>query len=204
VQVLDIDQAALARGMETVARNYGVSVSRGRLTQAEMDARLARITAVTSYEAIGQADVVVEAVFEDLALKQRIFETLDAVDPFGDLERHTSGRLADVAFDAAAVPAVAALLPRLVRPAGRIGLVGTYARPVELDLQAILFKELTVLGNRVYQPADIDAALRMLADGPAAFRPLISEVVGLDEASAAFARLRAGEGVKYLVATGGR
>jgi hypothetical protein len=33
----------------------------------------------------------------------------------------------------------------------------------ELDLQAILFKELTVLGNRVYQPADIDAALRMLA-----------------------------------------
>ena len=70
------------------------------------------------------------------------------------------GRLADVAFDAAAVPAVAALLPRLVRPAGRIGLVGTYGRPVELDLQAVLFRELTVLGNRVYQPADIDAALR--------------------------------------------
>ena len=132
------------------------------------------------------------------------FDTLDTVDPFGDLERLTSGRLADVAFDAAAVPAVAALLPRLVRPAGRIGLVGTYARPVELDLQAILFKELTVLGNRVYQPADIDAALRMLADDPAAFRPLISDVVGLDEAPAAFARLRAGDGVKYLVATGGR
>ncbi len=79
VQVLDIDRAALDRGMETVARNYGVSVSRGRLTQEEMDARLARITAVTSYDAIGQADIVIEAVFEDLALKQQIFETLDAV-----------------------------------------------------------------------------------------------------------------------------
>jgi threonine dehydrogenase-like Zn-dependent dehydrogenase len=91
------------------------------------------------------------------------------------------------------------------RPAGWAHRPRRHLRaPVELDLQAILFKELTVLGNRVYQPADIDAALRMLADGPAAFRPLISEVVGLDEAPAAFARLRAGEGVKYLVATGGR
>ena len=130
------------------------------------------------------------------------FETLDAADPVRDLERRTSGWLADVVFDAAAVPAVAADLPRLVRPAGRIGLVGTYGRPVELDLQAVLFRELTLIGNRVYQPADIDAALQMLAADPSAFKPLISAVVGLDEAPAAFARLRAGEGVKYLVATG--
>ena len=132
------------------------------------------------------------------------FDTLDAADPVGDLERRTSGWLADVAFDAAAAPAVAAILPRLVRPAGRIALVGTYGRPTEVDLQAILFKELTLLGNRVYQPADIDAGLEMLAADPAVFRPLISDVVGLDEAPAAFARLRAGEGVKYLVATGWR
>jgi (R,R)-butanediol dehydrogenase / meso-butanediol dehydrogenase / diacetyl reductase len=130
------------------------------------------------------------------------FETLDPADPLGDLERRTSGGLADVAFDAAAVPAVAALLPRLVRPAGRIGLVGTYGRPVELDLQAVLFRELTLLGNRVYRPRDIDAALEMLAADPALFRPLVSDVVDLSGAPGAFARLRAGEGVKYLVATG--
>lgn len=130
------------------------------------------------------------------------FDTLDALDPLEDLERRTSGWLADVVFDAAAAPAVAALLPRLVRPAGRIGLVGTYGRPVELDLQAVLFRELNLIGNRVYQPGDIDAALTMLADDPASFRPMISDVVSLDEAPAAFARLRTGQGVKYLVRTG--
>lgn len=129
------------------------------------------------------------------------FETLDIEDPLGDLARRTDGWLADVAFDAAAVPAVAALLPRLVRPAGRIGLVGTYGRPVELDLQAVLFRELTIVGNRVYEPADIDAALVILADDPASFRPLITEVVALDRAPAAFDRLRAGDGVKFLVST---
>ncbi len=130
------------------------------------------------------------------------FETLDIEDPVADLARRTDGWLADIAFDAAAVPAVAALLPRLVRPAGRIGLVGTYGRPVELDLQAVLFRELTIVGNRVYEPADIDAALAILADDPASFRPLITEVVALDGAPAAFDRLRAGDGVKFLVSTG--
>ena len=127
------------------------------------------------------------------------FDTLDTEDPLADLGRRTDGWLADVAFDAAAVPAVAALLPQLVRPAGRIGLVGTYSRPVELDLQAVLFRELTIVGNRVYEPGDIDAALAILADDPAAFRPLITEVVALDRAPAAFDRLRAGDGVKFLV-----
>ena len=127
---------------------------------------------------------------------------LDADDPVGDLERRTEGRLADVAFDAAAAPAVAAVLPRLVRPAGRIGLVGTYGRPVEVDLQAILFRELTLLGNRVYRPTDIDTALSLLAADPERFRPLVSDVVPLTEAPRAVERLRAGEGVKYIVTTG--
>lgn len=130
------------------------------------------------------------------------FDILDAEDPISDLHRRTAGWLADVAFDAAAAPAVAAVLPRLVRPAGRISLVGTYSRPVELDLQAVLFKELTLIGNRVYRPADIDSALAMLAADPELFRPLITEVVPLDRAPAVFDRLRAGDGVKYLVATG--
>ena len=105
-------------------------------------------------------------------------------------------------FDAAAAPAVAAILPQLVRPAGRIGLVGTYGRPVKIDLQAIVFRELTLLGNRVYRPADIDAALGILAADPEQFRPLVSAVVPLTEAPRAIERLRAGEGVKYVVTTG--
>jgi 2-desacetyl-2-hydroxyethyl bacteriochlorophyllide A dehydrogenase len=127
------------------------------------------------------------------------FEVLDADDPVEDLGRRTDGWMADAAFDAAAAPAVAAILPRLVRPAGRIGLVGTYGRPVELDLQAVLFAELTLLGNRVYRPADIDAALALLAADREAYRPLITEVVRLDETPRAFERLRDGDGVKYVV-----
>ena len=129
------------------------------------------------------------------------FEVLDPDDPVGDVQRRTDGWMADVVFDAAAAPSVAAILPRLVRPAGRIGLVGTYGRPVELDLQTVLFRELTLFGNRVYRPADIDTALTLLAGDPEAFRLLISEIVTLDEAPRAFERLRAGDGLKYVVAT---
>ena len=92
------------------------------------------------------------------------------------------------------------MLPRLVRPAGRIAVVAVYGRPVELDLQAVVFREQTLLGNRVYAPRDIESALALLDDDGASLRPLIGEVVPLAQAPDAFARLRAGEGVKVLVA----
>ena len=120
------------------------------------------------------------------------FDTLDTVDPFGDLERHTSGRLADVAFDAAAVPAVAALLPRLV-PAGRAHrpsapCAARRARPPGHPLQGTDSARQSGLPAGRHRRGTPDAGGR-----PGGFRPLISEVVGLDEAPAAFARLRAGE-----------
>jgi (R,R)-butanediol dehydrogenase/meso-butanediol dehydrogenase/diacetyl reductase len=130
------------------------------------------------------------------------FEMADPGDLAADVSGRTSGDLADVVFDAAAAPAVAAILPTLVRPAGRIALVGTYDRPVEVDLQAILFREQTLLGNRVYTPTDIDAALAFLSRDGASVRPMISGIFALDDAPAAFDQLRAGHGVKYLVAVG--
>ncbi len=131
------------------------------------------------------------------------FETLDPAGPVEDLAARTDGALADVVFDAAGAPAVAAILPRLVRPAGRISLVGVYGSPVALDLQAVVFRELCVIGNRVYTPADIDAALALLAtDEGSGLRQLISAVVPLAETAAAFERLRAGDGIKILVDVG--
>lgn len=131
------------------------------------------------------------------------YEILDPSDPVADLEARTDGSLADVVFDAAGVAPVAAFLPRLVRPGGRVAIVAVYGRPVELDLQAIVFRELTVLGNRVYTPADIDAALALLVDDGQALRPLLGEVVALVDATDAFARLRSGDAVKILVAMDG-
>jgi Threonine dehydrogenase and related Zn-dependent dehydrogenases len=132
------------------------------------------------------------------------FIMLDPDDPTGDLDARTGGRLADVAFDAAAAAPVAALLTQLVRPHGEIMLVGTYGRPTPFDLQAVLFRELSIHGNRVYTPDDIDAALDLLAAGDFDVRPLLTGIVALDEAPAALRRLRDGTGVKYVVDCGGR
>ncbi len=130
------------------------------------------------------------------------FATLDPAAPYDDLVARTGGNLADVAFDAAAAPAVAAMLPHVVRTGGTVSLVGTYSRPVELDLQAVLFRELTLIGNRVYRPPDIDTALLLLAKDPDQYRPLVTDTVPLADAPAAIARLRSGDGVKYLVSVG--
>jgi 3-hydroxyacyl-CoA dehydrogenase len=78
VKLLDASPEALARGMGRIRDNYAVSVKRGSLTQAEMDRRLPLIEPVESYEAIAGCDVVIEAVFEQLPVKQEIFAKLDA------------------------------------------------------------------------------------------------------------------------------
>ena len=79
VTVLESSQEALDRGMAIIRKNYAATVSKGRLSQAEMDARLARITPTLDDGGLGAADVVIEAVFEELPLKQEVFARLDSV-----------------------------------------------------------------------------------------------------------------------------
>ncbi len=79
VKVLEVSQEALDRGMAQIKHNYRVSVQRGSLAQEEMERRLERITPVLEYEDIKNADVVIEVVFEDLAVKQPVFERLGKV-----------------------------------------------------------------------------------------------------------------------------
>lgn len=79
VTLIDASEEALARGLKAIAANYETSVRRGSLTQAKADAALARIESSTQYAALGAADLVVEAVFEDMAIKQEVFRRLDAV-----------------------------------------------------------------------------------------------------------------------------
>ncbi len=77
VLLKDVEEQALAAGMEKIRSNYRVSVARGRLTQAFVDACLALITPVLSYDEFSRVDMVVEAVFENMALKKRVFADLD-------------------------------------------------------------------------------------------------------------------------------
>jgi 3-hydroxyacyl-CoA dehydrogenase len=72
---------ALDAGLQTIRRNYERSAARGRLTAADVAARLARIVPAPWTEGARQADLVIEAVFEDLPLKQQVFRELDGVAP---------------------------------------------------------------------------------------------------------------------------
>ena len=77
VTVLESSAGALDRGMAIIRRNWAATVAKGRLTQAEMDARLARIRPTLDEADLGDADIVIEAVFEEMALKKEIFARLD-------------------------------------------------------------------------------------------------------------------------------
>lgn len=74
---MDVDQGTLDRGLEAVQGNLDLLVSKGKMTAAEKDALLSRILLSTNIDRASDADIVVEAVFEDMALKKDIFQRLD-------------------------------------------------------------------------------------------------------------------------------
>jgi 3-hydroxyacyl-CoA dehydrogenase len=77
VTVVEAAPEALTRGLDTVAKNYRRSVSRGSLTTAEMDRRMGLFNGVTDIEAVSDADIVIEAVFEEMPIKKQVFGNLD-------------------------------------------------------------------------------------------------------------------------------
>jgi len=79
VLLKEADQAALARGLATIKSNYANSVKRGRFSQEAADERFNRITPTLSYDGFSNVDLVIEAVFEGMALKKEVFQALDRV-----------------------------------------------------------------------------------------------------------------------------
>ncbi|MGH8139708.1 MAG: 3-hydroxyacyl-CoA dehydrogenase NAD-binding domain-containing protein [Steroidobacteraceae bacterium] len=79
VRIVDLSAEALERGLALIRKNYAASVARGSLTQDRMDRAVSLITGVTQYEAVAAADIVIEAVFEDMSVKQEVFRRLDAI-----------------------------------------------------------------------------------------------------------------------------
>jgi 3-hydroxyacyl-CoA dehydrogenase len=79
VTLLDVSAASLDRGLATVARTYQSMVDRGRLTSTEAEQRLGLIRTTLDYAELGDADVIIEAVFESMDLKREVFAKLDAV-----------------------------------------------------------------------------------------------------------------------------
>jgi 3-hydroxyacyl-CoA dehydrogenase len=79
VLLKEVDQPALDRGMANIEKNYANSVKRGRFTQQFVDERLKLIRPTLSFEGFSNVDLVVEAVFEGMALKKDVFSQLDKV-----------------------------------------------------------------------------------------------------------------------------
>ena len=87
----EADRTALDRGMATIEKNYTSSVKRGRMTQQFVDERLRLIRPVSGYDDFAQVDMVIEAVFEGMALKKQVFSELDqAAKPGAILATNTS------------------------------------------------------------------------------------------------------------------
>ncbi len=79
--VYDTQQAALDRAMRQIGGFFGKSVERGKMTEAQRDAALARITTTTTMAGMQPCDLVIDAVFEDLKVKHQLFSELDKVCP---------------------------------------------------------------------------------------------------------------------------
>ena len=79
VTLKETSQEALDRGLATIRKNYANSVAKGRYTQEWMDQRLALLTPTLTYDRFADADIVVEAVFENMALKKQVFTEIDRI-----------------------------------------------------------------------------------------------------------------------------
>ncbi len=79
VKLLEMKQEALDKGLATIRKNYENSMKKGKLTPEQLDKRLGLISGTLSYDDIASADIVVEAVFEDIGVKEVVFKKLDEV-----------------------------------------------------------------------------------------------------------------------------
>ncbi len=79
VKMLEMKQDALDRGVATIRKNYEAQVKKGKLKQDKYEQRMALLTTTLSYDDIGSADLVIEAVFEEMGVKEAVFKKLDEV-----------------------------------------------------------------------------------------------------------------------------
>jgi 3-hydroxyacyl-CoA dehydrogenase len=208
VTVVETSQEAVDNGMVEIAKTYDGMIKRGRIDEAEKDKRLARITGAVGFAALGAADLVIEAAFEDLDVKKQIFGELDAIaKPGAILATNTSYMDIDAIAAATSrpedviglhyfVPANAMRLLEVVRPeksapdaiatgmtlAKKTSKIGVLARVchgfIANRSRLPLVREATFLVEEGASPAQVDAVLTGLG---MPMGPLaVSDLSGLD------------------------
>lgn len=111
-------------------------------------------------------------------------------------------RLHDVVCECSGAGPAAAFALGQVRKGGRYVQVGIFGKPVTVPFDQVLYKELTVTSGNASTPASWKRAIALLEDGLVDLDPLVTEVVPLSEWERVFAAVRAGEGLKYVIAPG--
>jgi len=79
VTLLEMSREALDRGLAMIEKNYAISVSRGSLSEDAKAGRMALFAPTTDYADLADCDLIIEAVFEDMAVKKEVFSKLDAI-----------------------------------------------------------------------------------------------------------------------------
>ena len=115
------------------------------------------------------------------------------------LDDAAADRSADVVLDCTGHPAASPGVLKWATTGATVVTVGTYPGVVGVDLQDLMFRELTVVGARAYTPEDIRAAITLLERGGIDATRFITGVMPLEDGAAAVQRLRDGEAIKVLL-----
>jgi threonine dehydrogenase-like Zn-dependent dehydrogenase len=107
--------------------------------------------------------------------------------------------IADVLFDCTGHPAVSPTVSRWVLPGGLVTVVGAYPGVVPVNLQDVMFREISIVGTRVYSPEDITAAISVVEREGPTLDPVVTAVVPLTEGPWAISALHAGSELKVLL-----
>ncbi len=120
------------------------------------------------------------------------FQTIDAAkeDPVAAVLERTGGQGAEVTFEAAGVPATATQVIPMTGIKGRIIMTAIHKKPAEVLFRDMAYRELSILGTRIYANGDFEKAIELAGSGKVDLEPLITHVFPLERAVEAFAVAR--------------
>lgn len=134
--------------------------------------------------------------------KELGFNTLNPMeeDVLARVEKETNGRLADVVFEVAGVQATVDLMSQIASIRGRIVLVAIHGEPRPVNLFQFFWKELQLIGARVYEEEDFDTAIQLVADGTLPLDKMITRIANLSDIQSVFEGIdKNPDGMKVLM-----
>jgi (R,R)-butanediol dehydrogenase/meso-butanediol dehydrogenase/diacetyl reductase len=143
----------------------------------------------------------------DATRRERIaalgFETVAPGELDAMVNDWTDGDGADVVFEVSGAAAAVAQATGLLKVRGTLVVVAIHPKPREIDLQRVFWRELKILGARVYQRSDFERAVALIADGVIPTEALVTSVIPLDATAQAIDELGSGQAMKILVGVSG-